>query len=217
MVHAGKKHPGLLGSGFGDEAGFPELFPFNEPMFDHAKSTGIAQDVIETPMTTERNGYLEETFFTGSFTPIRNGNGQIEGLYNALVEVTKQLILERRTAMLNAISTGPQLTTRDVSRHVMKCLEMNELDVTMAMMYIIDDERAPTKSMLRLGANPLGFPPGHHLLVDNQPLHSPEGLIPLCLRARSASSPLTLKADKRFDGVEWRGPKDHPKPSACCP
>ncbi|KAE9965699.1 hypothetical protein EG328_009480 [Venturia inaequalis] len=204
VAHAGRKHPGLMGSGFGDEAAFPELFPFVEPMLELARSTGIAQDVIETPMTTERNGYLEETFFTGSFTPIRNGHGQIEGLYNALVEVTKQLISERRTAMLNAISTGPQFTTRDVCRHVMKCLEMNELDVTMAMMYTIDHEQSD--SILQLDGNHLGIPAGHQLLVDNQPLHSSEGLIPLCLRARSTSSPLTLKADKRFDGVEWRGP-----------
>ncbi|RDI87556.1 hypothetical protein Vi05172_g2610 [Venturia inaequalis] len=194
-----------MGSGFGDEAAFPELFPFVEPMLELARSTGIAQDVIETPMTTERNGYLEETFFTGSFTPIRNGHGQIEGLYNALVEVTKQLISERRTAMLNAISTGPQFNIRDVCHHVMKCLEMNELDVTMAMMYTIDHEQSD--SILQLDGNHLGIPAGHQLLVDNQPLHSSEGLLPLCLRARSTSSPLTLKADKRFDGVEWRGPE----------
>lgn len=195
-----------MGSGFGDEIAFPELFPFVEPMFELAKSTGTAQDVIETPMTTERNGYLEETFFTGSFTPIRNGYGQVEGLYNALVEVTKQLVSERRTAMLNAISTGPQFTTQDVSQHVMKCLEMNELDITMAMMYSIDDEWEQPKSILRLGGNHLGIPAGHHLLVDNQPLHSSEGLIPLCRRARSESASFTLKADERFDGVKWRGP-----------
>ncbi|TID20341.1 phosphorelay sensor kinase [Venturia nashicola] len=217
VAHAGKKHPAFMGSGFGDDAGFPELFPFIEPMFEQAKSTGIAQDVIETPMTTERNGYLEETFFTGCFTPIRNGYGQIEGLYNALVEVTKQLISERRTAMLNAISTGPQSTIRDVSQHVMKCLEMNELDVTVAMMYTIEDEREQSKSVLRLGGNHLGIPTGHHLLVDNQPLHSNEGLIPLCLRARSASSPLILKADERLHGIQWRGPKGSSQTIAVLP
>jgi PAS domain-containing protein len=205
VSHAGKKHPLLMGSGFADETAFPELFPLIRPMFELAQSSGIAQDVIETPMTTERNGYLEETFFTGNFTPVRSGDGRVEGLYNALVEVTKQLISERRTAMLNAISTGPQLTTHDVCNHVMKCLEMNELDVTMAMMYSIDDGAEQGRSILHLGDKHFGIPSGHPLLVDHQPLHSPKGLIPLCMRARAGSLPLSIKIDDRFEGVEWRG------------
>jgi PAS domain-containing protein len=206
-----------MGSGFGDDNGFPELFPFIKPMFELAESSGIAQDVIETPMTTERNGYLEETFFTGNFTPIRGGDGRVQGLYNALVEVTKQLISERRTAMLNAISTGPQLTIQEVCQHVMRCLEMNELDVTMAMMYSIDDEWEQSKAKLRLGSNHFGLPPSHPLLVDDQLLQSPEGLIPLCFQARSSSLPLTVTPDEKFKGVEWRGPKGSAQTVAVLP
>lgn len=131
----------------------------------------------------------------------------MEGLYNALVEVTKQLISERRTAMLNAISSGPQLTTQDVCQHIMRCLEMNELDITMAMLYSVTDETNEGKGILHLGDNHFGLPPGHQLLAEDQPLHSSEGLIPFCLRARSGAFPMTFQPDESFEGVKWRGPK----------
>jgi hypothetical protein len=57
-----------MGSTF--KQGFPELWQGISSLFALAASTGIAADVLEAPMTVERNGFPEETFFTGNFTPV---------------------------------------------------------------------------------------------------------------------------------------------------
>ena len=199
---AGATHPTLMGSTF--KQGFPELWQGISPLFEMAATSGIAADVLEAPMTVERNGYPEETFFTGNFTPIRDADGQIAGYYNALFEVTKQKITERRTSVLNMIAAPTELTTDSVYRHIMSCLETNDYDVTMAMMYSIDGEDE-SRNVFRLSGN-IGVPESHPLLVDNQNWISNEGILPLCRTARSKAQPLLTIVDSRFDGINWRGP-----------
>jgi signal transduction histidine kinase/CheY-like chemotaxis protein len=194
-----------MGSTFAQ--GFPELWAGISPLFEMAASSGIASDVIEAPMTVERNGYTEEAFFTGNFTPIRDANGEIVGFYNALVEVTKQKLAERRTATLNRIFTPESLSSSTICQHVIKSLELNELDVTLAIMYQIDTDTTPGKTLLRIGAS-TGVPEGHKLLVDAQDWDTLEGLAPFCRRSRSrgVNNPLMVPANDLFNNVAWRGP-----------
>jgi signal transduction histidine kinase/CheY-like chemotaxis protein len=199
---AGATHPTLMGSTF--KQGFPELWQGIGPLFELATTTGIAADVLEAPMTVERNGYPEETFFTGNFTPIRDSEGQIVGFYNALFEVTKQKISDRRTAVLNMIAAPTDLTTESVCRHIMRCLETNEYDITMAIMYQLEGEDE-NQNVLRLCGH-IGVPNDHSLLVDYQKWTSPDGLIPLCRFARSRGTPITIPADEKFKDIAWRGP-----------
>src|ERR1700760_4594181 len=170
-----------MGSTF--KQGFPELWQGIGPLFELATATGTAADVLAAPMTVERNGHPEETYFTGNFTPIRDGEGQIVGFYNALFEVTKQKISDRRTAVLNMIAAPTDLTTESVCRHIMQCLETNEYDITMAIMYQLEGEDE-SRNLLRLRGH-IGVPDGHPLLVDYQNWTSSDGLIPLCRFARS--------------------------------
>ena len=39
-------------------------------------------------MFLDRNGYLEETFFTFSFSPIRDESGGVGGLFHPVTETT---------------------------------------------------------------------------------------------------------------------------------
>ncbi|KAH8647404.1 hypothetical protein BX600DRAFT_153472 [Xylariales sp. PMI_506] len=199
---AGATHPKLMGSTF--KQGFPELWQSISPLFEIAKQTGIAADVIEAPMTVERNGYPEETFFTGNFTPIRDSDGQICGFYNALFEVTKQKVTDRRTAMLNIIATPLTLTTETVYHHIIQSLKTNENDITMAVMYQFESEDE-TQPVLRLGGH-VGVPEGHLLLVDGQNWNSSEGLVPLCRLSRSRGRPISVPVDEMFKDIDWRGP-----------
>ncbi|KAF2670055.1 putative histidine kinase HHK15p [Microthyrium microscopicum] len=199
---AGKTHPSLMGSTF--KQGFPEIWQGIGPLFELATSTGAAADVIEAPMTVERNGYPEETFFTGNFTPIRDSEGEIVGFYNALFEVTKQKINDRRTAVLNRIASSTNLTTESVCRHVMDCLETNENDITMAIMYQLDGEDEPENVFHLRGQ--LGVPEEHPLLVDGQSWSSSKGLIPLCRLARSRGTPMVFTVNEMFHDIIWRGP-----------
>ena len=79
---AGKAHPALMGSTF--EQGFPEIWQVFKPSFDNAEASGVAIDVSEMEMYVARNSFLEETYFTGNFIPIRGDTGSVEGFYNGV-------------------------------------------------------------------------------------------------------------------------------------
>lgn len=138
--------------------GFPELVPFIKPLFEEATRSGVAQDVVETPMMVERREYTEEAFFTGNFTPIRETEGEVEGLYNALFEVTLQKIYDRWTKLLNHMAATPGgLTIREVYSHILTSLEEDTHDIPMAILYEADIVSEPGKTILRLRGQ-LGVP-----------------------------------------------------------
>jgi hypothetical protein len=49
-------------------------------------------------MFLDRMGYLEETFFTFSFSPVRDVSGRVVGLFHPVTEMTANMLGERRTA-----------------------------------------------------------------------------------------------------------------------
>lgn len=51
-------------------------------------------------MFLHRNGYLEETFFTFSLSPIRDETGAVAGLFHPVTEVTGKMSSERRARSL---------------------------------------------------------------------------------------------------------------------
>ncbi|KAF2494820.1 putative histidine kinase HHK15p [Lophium mytilinum] len=201
---AAKAHPRLMGSTFAE--GFPELVQGIFPLLERAKETGVAGDVIEAPMMVHRNGWEEEAFFTGNFTPVGwDANGLHEGFYNALFEVTNQKLVERRTNTLNLIASTTELTPNRVFRHVLECLETNGYDIPMAILYRTEEDLEPGKQTLRLqGA--IGVPEGHQLLVDHESIDSGKGLIPQFKEAGSKSLVIKYEEDdERFKGISWRG------------
>ena len=115
---AAKTHPKLMGSPF--YVGFPEIWDLIRPVFDGAARDGVSHDVKEMPMIVERLGYPEETYFTGNFTPVRGDTGQVEGFYNAVHEITKLKIGERRREMIAAMEL-PTLSDK-VGRCIMVLL-----------------------------------------------------------------------------------------------
>jgi hypothetical protein len=79
---AARAHPSLMGSTF--EEAFPDIWGTIEVVFQEAKKSGIAADMTEQQLFVERNGLLEETYFTGNFNPLRGDDGYIHGFYNSV-------------------------------------------------------------------------------------------------------------------------------------
>lgn len=90
-----------MGSPF--SAGFPEIWDLIKPVFDAAAREGVSHDVKEMLMFVERMGFVEETYFTGNFTPVRGGDGRVSGFYNAVHEITRLKIGERRREMVQSM------------------------------------------------------------------------------------------------------------------
>lgn len=187
-----------MGSTF--QQGYPELWEGIKPFFEQCRTTAAGVNYSSaSPLLVERKGWREETFFNGNFVPVGPAYAP-EGFYNSMFEVTQQKLDERRTTMLNALTSVPVLTVDAVSDHILATLRTNTNDVPMALLYRI--HTGTTSSILHLEGH-IGIPRGHELLVSDVLTDSQEGLAPDLLRAGNET--LVIDCDDRFDGVEWQG------------
>src|SRR5258708_6192817 len=90
-------------------------------------------------MFLDRNGYLEETFFTFSFSPIRDETG-VAGLFHPVTETTSRMLSERRTRALRdlAARAGKAQTTEEACALAAQTLSDYQLDLPFVLFYLLD-------------------------------------------------------------------------------
>ncbi|WP_079246948.1 MULTISPECIES: hybrid sensor histidine kinase/response regulator [Sphingomonas] len=87
------KHPAAIGRDFLEV--WSEIKADLIPIVDQAYAgTPVQMDDIELLM--QRKGYLEETHFAFSYTPVRDEAGLVAGFLCPCVEITEQVLAERR-------------------------------------------------------------------------------------------------------------------------
>lgn len=91
----GAKHPAALGGRFHDI--WAEIWPDISPLIDAAMA-GEASYRENLPLVMNRRGYDEETWFSFSYSPVRDESGRVAGMYCACMETTGQVLAERRRA-----------------------------------------------------------------------------------------------------------------------
>jgi PAS domain S-box-containing protein len=94
----GSKHPQALGSRFIDV--WPEIWPEISPLIDAALS-GHATFREDLPLVMNRKGYDEQTWFTFSYSPVRDESGNVAGMFCAVQETTRRVLAERALRELN--------------------------------------------------------------------------------------------------------------------
>ncbi|KAG9626916.1 putative histidine kinase-like protein M3YPp, partial [Aureobasidium melanogenum] len=209
-IAADGAHPFLMAHTFAEA--FPEICDDIMPVFETAKKTKQDCPVIEIPLMIRRNGFLEETYFTGNFTPLRGDDGQVQGWYNSLTEMTRTKITDRRRNMLNMIGVLPEgCTSSTIGSHFIDCFRTNSMDIPLALVFGLDSNPFSTQPSrkLKLLAS-LGVPDGHRLAQQQGCLDSDAGIYPLL--KKSGIDPITSPRGPEFDGVEWEGfgePSEH--------
>ncbi|WP_261575789.1 GGDEF domain-containing protein [Frankia gtarii] len=100
----GSKHPDALGRPFCEV--WPEIWDFTGPLLDQVMSGGGATWSQDQQLLMFRHGYLEETYFTFSFGPVRDAErgGQVVGVLTTAQETTRQMIDTRRLACLRDLA-----------------------------------------------------------------------------------------------------------------
>jgi signal transduction histidine kinase/ActR/RegA family two-component response regulator len=88
----GDKHPAALGRRFHDI--WAEIWHDISPLIERALR-GEATYADRLYLVMNRHGYDEPTWFTFSYSPARDENGAIAGIYCACVEVTDQVLAEK--------------------------------------------------------------------------------------------------------------------------
>lgn len=91
----GAKHPHTLGLPF--KHVWSEIWADIEPLVDRALA-GEATFSENLHLVMERNGFPEDTWYTFSYSPVRDETGGIGGMFCACQETTKQVLAEKRLA-----------------------------------------------------------------------------------------------------------------------
>ena len=94
----GAKHPRALGRRFHDI--WSEIWPDISPLIDAALA-GQATFREDLPLVMNRKGYDEQTWFTFSYSPVRDENGKVAGMFCACTETTGRILAERALRELN--------------------------------------------------------------------------------------------------------------------
>jgi PAS domain S-box-containing protein len=89
----GSKHPRALGATFHDI--WSEIWPDISPLI-RAAMAGEATYSEDLPLVMNRKGFDEHTWFTFSYSPVRDETGRVAGIYCAVTETTHKVLAERR-------------------------------------------------------------------------------------------------------------------------
>ncbi len=98
-VVCGDKHPGELGSDY--RVCWASAWPAIGGAFETARG-GKTAYLTDQPMFLDRLGYLEETWFTFSLSPIFDQRGSVVGLFHPVTETTAHNLAQRRTRTLTS-------------------------------------------------------------------------------------------------------------------
>ena len=135
----GAKHPFSMGQDFREC--WLSAWPVIGEAFDLATS-GQAAFLENQRIFLDRIGYLEETFFTISFSPIRDESGAVGGLFNPVIELTQQTLAERRLKVLRTLanSTADAKTVDQAISLTTRTLTDHALDLPFLLVYLLDSE-----------------------------------------------------------------------------
>jgi signal transduction histidine kinase len=133
----GDKHPVAMGQDFSEC--WASAWPVIGEAFSRALG-GETSFLENQRMFLDRNGYLEETFFTFSFSPIRDETG-IAGLFHPVTETTGRMLSERRTRTLRDLSAQSEKarTVEEAFSRAARTLSDHQLDLPFVLFYFVDD------------------------------------------------------------------------------
>ena len=193
----GAKHPHSMGQDFREC--WASAWPAIGAAFERAVA-GETSYLIDQRMFLDRNGYLEETFFTFSFSPIRDETGAIAGLFHPVNETTTSMLQERRVRVLRDVlaKVSNARSVQEAFDLSLGAMEAATLDLPFALLYRIDVERGEAvlaaSSALEPGAH--GCP--RHQSLSNHERHE----WPLAQVVRSMRTLELTDLDARFGRIE---------------
>jgi PAS domain S-box-containing protein len=148
------KHPSALGQ-CGVEC-WPEIWPIIGPQIESVMSRGQSTWNTNHLVPINRNGKLEEVFWTYGYSPVRDKDGTVQGTLVVCSETTEQVLSERRLRALLAITanslevgqSSESQTLLAFARGLMEKLETDSADLPFAAMYLLSQGE-----ILQVGSN----------------------------------------------------------------
>jgi hypothetical protein len=138
------KHPAAMGRP-GEET-WREIWDVIGPMLRGVMERGEATWSEDQLLLMDRNGYLEEAYFTFSYSPIREEAGEVRGVFTAVTETTERVLADRRLRTVAALAarTAEAHTVAEVCKQAVAALAGNPEDVPFARLRLDADCVAET-------------------------------------------------------------------------
>jgi PAS domain S-box-containing protein len=198
----GAKHPWALGQAAAEV--WPEIWDTIGPLFEHVMTTGEATRSKDQLLAMRRHGYTEECYFDYTFSPIRGESGQVEGIFNAVLETTGRVIGERRLHIVRELAGRvPEARTAELAcRMIAETLSSAFADIPFAVLYLLSSDG--TEARL---AGAAGIKAGAEAAPASIPVSGPEdtpaelaadAAWPVAQVVRTGAAQLVDNLDRRF-------------------
>jgi PAS domain S-box-containing protein len=150
MFICGDAHPAALGQSY--RVTWVSAWPVVGEPFERALN-GETSYLENQRMFLTRNGYLEETFFTFSLSPIRAESGAIGGLFLPVTETTATMLADRRTRTLRDLtsSLGAASSMDELCSFAIETLSRSSFDLPFLLLYEQSADGSGFKLMGHLG------------------------------------------------------------------
>lgn len=206
-------HPGMMGATY--SASYPpELSEASLSIMDYIERSKVSVKISAMECFIERSGFLEEAYFDGVMLPLMDDFGTVRGIYNSCHEVSPQIIYRRRIRMLNGLTTIPDYHQTSAWTHIIDTLATLERDVTMAVLYRVEETAGSAISFKLHLEGSLGIEAGHAgapAFIDLLSDEAKGAFVPGLRQARSKGAPVIFKSDDDAlpdflsHDVRWRG------------
>jgi two-component sensor histidine kinase/PAS domain-containing protein len=111
--HLGPRHPGALGRPMREA--WVEIWDEISPLVTRTLS-GESAWMVDMHLVMTRHGYAEDTWYTFSYSPVRDESGGVGGIFCACNETTAQVLTERRLQF--QLHLAERQRTADCAREV---------------------------------------------------------------------------------------------------
>ena len=147
----GAKHPASLGAPFREL--WAEIWPELRPRIEGVLAGGPATWDEGLLLFLERNGYVEETYHTFSYSPLPDDHGGVGGMLSVVIEETDRIIGARRLALLRELATGlnGSKTEEQVFDAVHRCLGGGTKTMPFSLSYLFEDDGRTARLVSRSG------------------------------------------------------------------
>ena len=135
----GTKHPRAAGQRAADC--WSEIWSEVGPMAEAVLAGEGAMFGEDLLLLLSRHGFVEETYWTFSYSPISDAGGRVLGVYVATRETTAAVVNARRTATLSGLGSTPaaNASVPAVAKALIDVLSGNRGAVPAAVLYLADD------------------------------------------------------------------------------
>ncbi len=151
-VLGASKHPSAMGSRTRES--FAEVWDIVGPLFERV-TAGEAVALDDRLLPLDRNGYLEECYFTLSYSPIANDDGTIGGVLGVVSETTARVLAERRLRTLRELSGASAATVMtEACRGIAAALAHNPADIPFALVFVVEPDTGAVRLVDQVGVAP---------------------------------------------------------------